>query len=214
MFSTILDISRTLGEGTPAYPGDTPLSISWTTPHGQAAAAISALTLSPHLGTHVDAPLHLNASGADAAGLRLQTFVGPCWVIGVPAGVSEIDRESVPILDDPPAARILLRTASWPTGSRLPETHPAPTPGLIDHLADRGVVLVGVDTPSVDPPNRPDLPAHHRCLARAMAILEGLDLSTAAPGPATLVAAPLKLVGIEASPVRAFLIPATSRFSL
>jgi len=208
----ILDISRPLGPHTPAYPGDTAFSISWPAPHGAGAAAVSAIVLSPHLGTHVDAPLHLTAGGLDAASLPLHIFVGPCTVIDLAPGVEFADTATLPTLLRPSTERVLLRTRAWPPGSPLPTRHPAPTPALIDHLADHGVMLIGVDTPSVDAPGDHTLPVHRRCLARGVAVLEGLDLSTAAPGRYTLLAAPLRLEGVEASPVRALLLPSGACF--
>lgn len=207
MTAHLVDISRPLGEATPAYPGDTLLHVFWPTVEPPPPAVVSALTLSPHLATHVDAPLHLDPAGADAATLGLSAFFGPCLVVAVPEGRLEIEPDTVPDLAGTIPPRVLLRTGSWPVGTGIPESHPAPTPALIDHLADRGVVLLGVDTPSVDAPADPLLPVHRRCLDRGIAIVEGLDLAPAAPGLYTLVALPLRLVGVEASPVRAVLLP-------
>jgi arylformamidase len=76
---------------------------------------------------------------------------------------------------------------------------------LVDALADRGVTLVGIDTPSVDVQESKDLPAHKRFLARGVSILEGLRLGHVAPSEYELIALPLSLVGFDASPVRAVL---------
>jgi len=77
---------------------------------------------------------------------------------------------------------------------------------LADHLADLGVVLVGLDTDSMDASDSKDLASHHRLCARGVAILEGIDLSGIVPGVYDLVALPLRLVGADASPVRAVLV--------
>ena len=47
--------------------------------------------------------------------------------------------------------------------------------------------------------------AHHAVQARRMAILEGIVLDDVAPGDYELIALPLKLAGMDASPVRAVL---------
>ena len=65
--------------------------------------------------------------------------------------------------------------------------------------------LVGIDTPSVDLFDSKDLPAHKAFLRCDMAILEGLVLAEVPPGLYELIALPLKLVGFDASPVRAVL---------
>ncbi|MCZ6834539.1 MAG: arylformamidase, partial [Planctomycetota bacterium] len=64
---------------------------------------------------------------------------------------------------------------------------------------------VGLDTPSVDLQNSKDLPSHARFLANDMAILEGLVLADVPAGLYELIALPLKLMGFDASPVRAVL---------
>ncbi|MCA9251946.1 MAG: hypothetical protein KDA54_12515, partial [Phycisphaerales bacterium] len=69
----------------------------------------------------------------------------------------------------------------------------------------RGVRLVGVDTPSVDLFSSRDLPAHQACLQNGVSILEGLRLADVPDGLYELIALPLKLVGFDASPVRAIL---------
>jgi arylformamidase len=80
------------------------------------------------------------------------------------------------------------------------------TPELADWLGERGAVLLGIDTDSMDAFDSKDLPAHHRLTARGVAILEGIDLSRVQPGEYTLVALPLRLEGADASPVRAVLV--------
>ena len=80
------------------------------------------------------------------------------------------------------------------------------TPELIDRLADLGVALVGIDTPSVDQVNSQDLPVHHKLRERGLYWLENLDLTHVHEGTYCLVAQPLKFVELEASPVRAVLL--------
>jgi arylformamidase len=67
------------------------------------------------------------------------------------------------------------------------------------------VRLVGIDTPSVDLFDSKDLPAHRAFLRCDMAILEGLVLAGVPEGVYELIALPLRLVGFDASPVRAVL---------
>jgi arylformamidase len=80
-------------------------------------------------------------------------------------------------------------------------------PELVDWLHERGVRLVGIDTPSVDLFDDAELVSHARCLAHDMAILEGLRLDGVPEGRYELIALPLALAGFDASPVRAVLRP-------
>src|SRR3982074_1966114 len=79
------------------------------------------------------------------------------------------------------------------------------SPELVEALHGHGVRLVGIDTPSVDLFDSKDLPAHRAFLRRDMAILEGLVLKDVPEGVYELIALPLRLVGFDASPVRAVL---------
>ena len=101
--------------------------------------------------------------------------------------------------------RVLIRTGTVPNPQIWPESFAALSPELVDTLAARGVITIGIDTPSVDLFSSKDLPAHRRFLARELAILEGLRLAGAPDGHYELIALPLPLVGFDASPVRAVL---------
>jgi arylformamidase len=87
----------------------------------------------------------------------------------------------------------------WPTGFR------ALAPDAVERLALRGIRLIGVDVPSVDPETSKELPAHMVCRAHDIRIIENLALADVAPGDYELIALPLKLAGLDAAPVRAVL---------
>ena len=82
----LYDISRPLTPRTAVFPGDTAVSIAQVADMRQGASCnVSALTLSSHAGTHVDAPLHyaIGADGIDRVGLDV--LIGPCAVITLDA---------------------------------------------------------------------------------------------------------------------------------
>jgi arylformamidase len=74
-------------------------------------------------------------------------------------------------------------------------------------------LLVGLDTPSIDPAESKDLPSHQAVLHYDMRVLENLVLDDIAAGDYELIALPLALVDADASPVRAILrsLPASSQ---
>ncbi|MEY8876466.1 MAG: kynurenine formamidase, partial [Leptothrix sp. (in: b-proteobacteria)] len=78
-------------------------------------------------------------------------------------------------------------------------------PEVIDALAARGVVLVGIDSASVDPSDSKGLPSHQRLRALDLRVLENLLLDDVPEGDYELIALPLKLMTACASPVRAVL---------
>ena len=103
------------------------------------------------------------------------------------------------------APRVLFKTGTYPDPTIMNEDFAALSSELVDWLHERGVRLVGIDTPSVDLFLSKDLASHKAILKNDMAILEGLVLDDVPEGEYELIALPLKLVGFDASPVRAVL---------
>ena len=203
----ILDISPLVSTRTAVFPGDTPfsrevlLSIA-----GGAHLDLSTVRTTVHVGAHADAPSHYKGGGASIEMRELWRYYGPCQVVSVPdtRGRRVMPSDiTVPIT----APRILLYTGSFPDPDAWNPDFAALSPELVAWLHDDcGVHLVGIDTPSIDPPSSKALESHQAVAARDMAVLEGLILSEVTPGRYTLVAFPLKLEGADASPVRAVLL--------
>ena len=201
----ILDISPPITPALAVWPGDTPprREVLLDMERGD-VITLSTLHSTVHLGAHADAPGHFGKGAPGIETRPLEDYMGICQVIRVaPARRSRIGPEAigVPITEE----RILLRTDSYPDPGRFHEDFAALAPDLIDFLHECGVRLVGIDTPSVDLFDSKDLPAHRRFLVHDMAILEGLVLGDVPPGRYELIALPLRLVGFDASPVRAVL---------
>ena len=201
----LYDISPPLEPRIAVWPGDTPLTREVRSDIARGDdLTLSTLRATVHVGAHADAPSHYGA-GAPAIDERpLDLYLGPCQVIAVsaPPGSCLAPEQVIPRVTAP---RVLLKTGSCPDPRRFERNFVALQPGLIDALADRGVVLVGIDAPSVDPFVSEDFPAHLRLLARDMAVLEGLALADVPEGSYELIALPLRLVGFDGSPVRAVL---------
>ena len=205
----IYDISPPITPDLQVFPGDTP-------PSRQVILDMSRgdpLTLSTwkstvHVGAHADAPSHYGVDGRTIEQQPLELYCGACRVIHT--GGTLITPEMMPDID---TERLLIATGTYPDPTHWNDDFAALSPDLVDHLGASGVRLVGVDTPSVDPADSKDLPAHHRFLANDIAIIEGLVLADVPAGVYELIALPLNLVGFDASPVRAILRKATSSSS-
>jgi arylformamidase len=167
---------------------------------------LSAITTTVHVGAHTDAPRHYAGGGEDIAARSLTRYLGPCRVIDVAVGRGERIRPDH--LGDTPldVPRVLFRTGTFPDPESWNADFASLSPELVEHLADAGVVLVGIDTPSVDPFDDKVLLSHSAIARRDLAILEGIVLSAVTPGRYTLIALPLPLEGFDASPVRAVLV--------
>ena len=199
------DISPPISAATPCFPGDTAYLQRWNAQIGPGCPVnVSAVTLSPHLGAHADAPLHYGA-GADTIGaVDLTPFLGPCRVIhAIDRGALIMpDHLTHAVVSLPP--RVLVRTCQRAPTAWSP-IFSAFAPQTITWLAARGVRLVGIDSQSVDPAESKTLDSHQQLLAHDMRVLENLVLDAVDEGDYELIALPLKLVTADASPVRAVL---------
>ncbi|MGI8911340.1 MAG: arylformamidase [Rubrobacteraceae bacterium] len=201
----ILDISQPLREGIPVWPGDTEFAFDLAWKKEQTGSVnVGRLTMSTHTGTHVDAPFHFRDDGARVAALDLEAFLGPARVIEIHGeesiGAEELERYVLEGVE-----RLLVKTGSWPDRETFPASITHLRPDAAPFLAEKGVRLVGVDAPSVDPLDSKDLPAHEALRANGIHILEGLVLDRIEPGDYELIALPLALEEADASPVRAVL---------
>lgn len=204
------DISPPLSESIAVWPGDVPLTRQVALDMGNGDnLTLSSVTTTLHVGAHADAPSHYEKDGEDIASRDPMRYFGPAEVMQV-TGAGEDGRIRVSDLPRPPSAtRLLLRTGSFPDPTHFNKDFHSLSPELVAHVYERGVRLIGIDTPSVDPCNDAHLHSHNAIAARDMAILEGLVLSEVPEGQYLLSALPLKLEGADAAPVRAILVEAT-----
>lgn len=201
------DISPPVQEGAPAFPGDTCYVQRWSVSIGPGCPVnVSAITLSPHLGAHADAPLHYDAHGDPIGALALEPYLGPCRVVhAIGRGPLVSWRDIEHAIDDTLPPRVLVRTYERMPIDQFDEDLAALAPATIERLADRGVVLVGIDTASIDPAASKTLDAHQVLRRRGLRVLENLVLDDVPEGDFELIALPLKLTTADASPVRAVL---------
>ena len=199
------DISPPIGPGSPVFPGDEPYGQRWTARIGPGCPVnLSAISLSPHLGAHADAPLHY-ADDAPAIGMvDLAPYLGPCRVIHAIACGPLVRPAHLAHASAGLPPRVLVRTCETaPTA--WSDEFSAYAPETITWLAGLGVRLVGIDSQSVDPAASKTLDSHHLLLAHELRVLENLVLDGVPEGDYELIALPLKLATACASPVRAVL---------
>jgi arylformamidase len=201
------DISVTLNPDTPEWPGDTPFSCGWASLIGAGASVnVSSFTSSPHVGTHADAPLHVREGWSGSHELSLDAFFGPAIVVDVSNLEKEISIEDLEKIQSLPfVERLLLRTGRTIAAGAFPESWPTLSESCVRTLLGRGLKLLGVDAPSVDPRDSKNLPVHNMIFLGNGAILENLDLRRVTPTMYELMAFPLKLMALDAAPVRAVL---------
>jgi len=207
MARRLWDISPPLHAQSPVFPGDARFEQRWAATIAPGCPVnVSTITLSPHTGAHADAPLHYDAGGATVGALDLGPYLGPCRVIhaiGVAPLVQWAHVEHAIDAHLPP--RVLVRTYRRMPVERWDGELAAYAPQTIERLADLGVVLVGIDSASIDPAPSKSLDSHQVIRRRGLRVLENLVLDDVPEGDYELIALPLKLVTADASPVRAVL---------
>ncbi|MBL8879649.1 MAG: cyclase family protein [Phycisphaerales bacterium] len=205
MAQRIFDITPPISPRLGVWPGDTPASreVLLEIEKG-ATVTLSTLRATVHLGAHADAPNHYVSPGVAIEQRSLDFYLGPCQVIraNVPRGHRVIPAMLAAV---PRLPRVLLHTGTFADPTNWNNDFAALSPELVDHLHERGVRLIGIDTPSVDLMDDKLLLAHQRIASHDMAILEGIVLCDVPDGDYELIALPLPLVGFDASPVRAVL---------
>jgi kynurenine formamidase len=169
------------------------------------------LKLYSHAGTHADAPRHFLDDGMTLEYVDVNKCVGPALVIDVSHAppdslitVADLGQQAAAI---GPGSRVLLHTG-WDSHAELPDyrTHfPRISRELAAWLVERGIWLVGVETPSVAAiHDKEELADVHRTLLRGeVVIVECLTNLRLLPSQVFFIALPLKIQGGDGSPVRA-----------
>jgi arylformamidase len=206
---TLIDISIPVAANTPEWPGDTPFSCGWTARRSEGEVInLSEFTCSPHVGTHADAPLHVEDGWAASDMLPVSAFVGAAYVLNARHAGDVLSREWMQeqFAGEVPE-RLLLQTGQNIASGIFPAAWPVLSQEAARWLVKGGTRLVGTDSPSVDARHSKSLEIHHELFVRGAYVLENLALDGVAAGWYELLAAPLKLVGLDAAPVRALLRP-------
>lgn len=152
---------------------------------------LSAFYMNSHTATHVDAPSHFIEGAKNVDELEISLFFGECTVITVDGILTGSDIEEILKVCK---SRILLKGKSKAFLSQ----------SAAFVLADSKIKLIGTDANSIATEND-EQTVHKELLIKEIPIIEGLDLNNVDDGHYILSAFPLKLGGLEASPVRAVL---------
>jgi arylformamidase len=204
----IYDISHTIRPGMAVWPGDTPFSRTLTMKMEDGdLAESSAITLSLHAGTHLDAPGHYLSGARMVDQLDLSVLVGPAQLVTVkPRAASGITAADLETCLATRPYRLLIR-ANPPTDlAEFPYGFAPLSAEAAEAVVAAGIQLLGIDSPSVDPFGSPALPVHRMLGTRGVIIVENLCFRDIPDGQYTFIALPLKIEAGDASPVRAVLI--------
>ncbi|WP_078427794.1 arylformamidase [Alkalihalobacterium alkalinitrilicum] len=202
-----IDISQPLTGTIAHWPEDTPYSYKVSYTKEQTGSVnIGQITTSVHIGTHIDAPFHFKNDGEKVLDLDINVYIGRCRLIDV-SGHMKITEDVLKQYDLDGVTRLLLKTSIPNNPSSFPEEIPFLTSDSAAFLKEKGIILIGVDVPSVDPLDSKDLEGHHALHENGIHILENVMLDHIEPGDYELIALPLPLKEADGSPVRAVVRP-------
>ncbi|MDD1759718.1 MAG: cyclase family protein [Methanothrix sp.] len=214
-FEEMHDITAILGL-VPDYPGDRSFSLDWIVRPEDSSAQelnsgfrLSALSLSSHAGTHIDAPTHLSPKAKTLDQYPPQRFLIPAQVVSVGSDES-IQPGCLDDIDVEEGDAVLFQTKNSSNGllrrSGFEEKYVYLSEAAAKRCVALGISMVGIDYLSVDRYGDEAAPVHHCLLENDVLILEGIDLQGVPPGKFILSCFPLRIKGNEAAPVRAVLL--------
>lgn len=194
----IIDLSVQLNENTPVYPGDPKPKIETAGILNNDGFCDHLISLGTHIGTHIDAPMHMIEGGVSLDGIPIDQFVGRGKLV-------ELENES---FDSVKSANIeagdivLFRTGMSKSykDSVYFEEYPVMTEEVANYLVEVGVKMIGLDACSVDIAD--GFPVHKILLGGNVLIIENLtNLEQLTDKEFRVIALPLNLQ-IDGSPAR------------
>jgi len=162
------------------------------------------LDMDMHTGTHLDMPLHMLQKGKTIETLDLEKVVTMCKVLDLTDVENKISREDLQKKSIEQGDFVLLKTKNSYLDILEKEFIYLDGTGA-EYLKDKGVKGVGIDSLGIER-SQPEHETHKTLLGEGIVILEGLRLKDIEEREYLLVAAPIKVIGAEAAPVRAILI--------
>jgi len=197
----LLDLTHTIRDKMPVYPGDTIPEIAESGTVEQGGIAHYDLKLGTHVGTHIDGPAHMIAGGRKLCEFSIDHFMGKAKIVHVP-NQPFIKPEHLENINIETGDIILFRT-DWSQYFHSPdyfENYPVLTPELANYLVGKGVKMIGLDTPS---PDTAPFEIHKILLKNEILIIENLTNLDQIPKavPFELIALPLK-VEADSAPAR------------
>jgi arylformamidase len=206
--SSWIDVTVAIRDGMVHWPDNPPIAVERVQDIARGDHAnVSKISLGVHTGTHVDAPVHFDASKPGVEAIPLEALCGPARVVPI-AHPREVTVAELAAANVVAGERILLKTRNSPHAWRanaFVEDAVHLTLEAARWLAARKLRTIGIDYLSVGgyaANNGEDV--HRALLDGGVWIIEGLDLTDAPVGACELMCLPIKIAGADGAPARAF----------
>lgn len=202
----IYDVTRTIDEQMMIYKNNLEKQPSFkaTKSHAIDGFKESTITIDVHTGTHLDAPCHMKVNGDTIDQLSIEQLISPCRVIDFSHLKCSITESHLAPYVIAPDEFLIFKTRNSLDKSFNPEFIYLSEDGA-RYLVKQGIKGVGTDGLGIER-SQPGHPTHHALFDAGIYVLEGLALENIPAGNYELIALPLKLKGLDASPVRAVLV--------
>jgi arylformamidase len=205
---TYIDITYPISSRLPKWHGSIGFVSRWHMLMPAEINNLSSFTIDAHFGSHIDAPLHFVQEAKAIDEIDLFKLIGKAYVAEIRGlkNITATDLENADIPSD--CTKLLLKTDNqfyWEQGlTEFQEDFISIDATGAQWVVDRGIHLIGIDYLSIQRFN--DGPKTHQILLQnEVVIVETLNLEHVKAGWYDLICLPLKLEGLEASPVRAVL---------
>lgn len=204
----IIDLSLDIYHHTPVFPLDPHTGFITHQTIETTGYNITQIIMSTHVGTHLDAPYHFLSGGRTVDKLDLGKCIGPALVINMS---NKKPKEEIKIEDFASfekkivkGTRILIRS-DWsrffPDKTYFFDS-PVITVETAKWLAEKEIGLLGVEAPSVN--SQDYMEVHKILLGKEIVVVEALtNLVQLTKEEVYFIVLPLKLKGLDGSPVRA-----------
>lgn len=196
------DVTLPIYNGMPVYKNKEEKQPSFKT-NTNGHVTESRISIDAHTGTHIDAPLHMVNEGETIETIPLNDLITPVKVYDLTHVEDGITEEDLVDLDINKGEFILFKTKNSFENAFNFEFIFVKESGA-KYLADRGIKGVGIDALGIER-SQPEHPTHKTLFENNIIVIEGLKLDEVTEGTYRMVAAPLKLSGIDASPARVLL---------
>lgn len=217
-----IDLTFPIHEGMTTFPTHWHpfVEITQLGRHGIEDRETRKLVLGTHTGTHCDAPRHFIQGGQTIDSIPLDVLIGPALVADFsrsqPSQVIEVADFEEQFGSASPQ-RVLMRfdwSEQWGR-MRYYRDHPFISETAAQWLVDKGVRLLGMDTPMPDNPkngygSKLDSPIHKILLGRGVILVEYLcNLKELTRRDVELIVLPLKIQDGDGAPARCVAIEET-----
>ncbi|MFJ8235115.1 arylformamidase [Ureibacillus sp. NPDC094379] len=198
-----IDITQPFRNTIATWPGDTPFKFELAyTKNETGSVNIGRFTTSTHTGTHADAPLHFDDDAASIDELSPDIYIGKAIVLDL-CHERVVSQNVLQHVNLNGVKRVLMKLHKEVDIEKFPKHVPPLQPDIAPFLAAKGIVLLGVDCPSVDAFDSKSLVTHHALHFHGIHIVENLLLQDVVPGIYEFIGLPLRIEGADGAPVRA-----------